>query len=214
MPSVGLGTYKARGAKLTAAVQYALAAGTRLIDTATGYRNEEDVARAMAESGSIAREEVFITSKIGPREMGADQAASALSSSLARLKTDFLDCIIMPMVNQIEVHPLYQQRPLREYCKANNIQVVAYASLGCGELLSNETVLGIAQSLGKTAAQVLLRWGLQSGCCVIPKSVHRERIQGATWQALSEWQLSPSQMKALNAMEAGQKFCWDPSTVL
>ena len=62
--------------------------------------------------------------------------------------------------------------------------------------------------------QVLLRWGLQSGCCVIPKSVQRQRIQQVTWQQLSGWSLPPHHMQALDGLEDGHKYCWDPSTVL
>ena len=61
--------------------------------------------------------------------------------------------------------------------------------------------------------QVLLRWGLQSGCLVIPKSVHKDRIEEATVQQLSGWDLPEQHMAALNAMEDGHKYCWDPTTV-
>lgn len=60
---------------------------------------------------------------------------------------------------------------------------------------------------------MLLRWGLQSDCVVIPKSVHLQRIQEATWQELGGWQLGSRHMEELNGLEDGYKFCWDPSDV-
>lgn len=61
--------------------------------------------------------------------------------------------------------------------------------------------------------QVLLKWGLQSGCLVIPKSVKQERIQAVTWQQLSGWHLSQQHMAALDGLEDGTKYCWDPSDI-
>jgi diketogulonate reductase-like aldo/keto reductase len=64
------------------------------------------------------------------------------------------------------------------------------------------------------AVQVLLRWGLQQGCAVIPKSVHSSRIQQASPAQLLGWQLSQEDMSALNALEDGTKYCWDASDIL
>lgn len=61
--------------------------------------------------------------------------------------------------------------------------------------------------------QVLLRWGLQQGCAVIPKSVHPERIQQASPQQLLSWELSQDDMEALNRLEDGTKYCWDASHI-
>ena len=81
-------------------------------------------------------------------------------------------------------------------------------------------VLAVPCCLGQAEAsvrdgcvQVLLRWALQEGCCVIPKSVQRDRIQAATWQALSGWVLQPDHMHSLNALESGRKICWDPADI-
>lgn len=92
--------------------------------------------------------------------------------------------------------------------------MVAYASLGCGQLLTEPAVQQVAASTGKTPAQVLLRWGLQQGCAVIPKSVHPDRIQQASPKELMSWQLSDADMAALDALEDGTKYCWDASKIL
>lgn len=119
-------------------------------------------------------------------------------------------------MNQVECHPRYQQRELRAFCAAQGIAVQAYASLGCGALLGEPAVCGVAASAGVTPAQALLLWGLQRGCAVIPKSAQEERIAGAAPAQLLARQLSEEQLAALDGME-GQlgscKFCWDPSGI-
>lgn len=120
MPAVGLGTYKARGGEVIQAVSWALTnGGVRHIDTATGYRNEEDVASAIRKAG-IPREELFITSKLAPHEVGSpfnswhiflaglkrfqvqsstqvgdDRARKAFDASLSRLGTSYVDCMLI-----------------------------------------------------------------------------------------------------------------------
>lgn len=93
MPIVGFGTYQLRGEECQAAVKHALAVGYRHIDTASVYRNEEDIAAALKASG-IRREDVFITSKLQPQDQGA-KAYEACLASLARLGTDYVDCTLL-----------------------------------------------------------------------------------------------------------------------
>jgi diketogulonate reductase-like aldo/keto reductase len=120
-----------------------------------------------------------------------------------------------PAVNQIEVHPRWPQARLRRACAEAGVAVVAYASLGCGQLLSEPAVARIAADVGRSPAQVLLRWGLQQDCAVIPKSVRPERVREFAPAALLEgWELSPEQMGVLDALPGDAcKFCWDPSTI-
>lgn len=116
---------------------------------------------------------------------------------------------------QFEVHPRRPGTALRGLCAAEGIVPVAYASLGCGALLSEPAVARIAAEARRTPAQVLLRWGLQQGCAVIPKSVHPGRVAEFAPHALLEgWELSEPQMAALAALEDGHKFCWDPEGIL
>lgn len=119
-------------------------------------------------------------------------------------------------VNQVECHPRYQQRELRAFCRAHDIAVVAYSSFGSGQLLSDPAVQAVAAAQGITPAQVLLLWGLQRGCGVLPKSVRRERIEEAAPGRLAELgELSPQALAALDALEGQQsiKYCWDPSGI-
>ncbi|EFJ40051.1 hypothetical protein VOLCADRAFT_108355 [Volvox carteri f. nagariensis] len=123
---------------------------------------------------------------------------------------------VKPMVNQFEVHPRRQRRELRRLCGREGIAVVAYTSLGSSELLSHPVVQQVAAEVGRTPAQVLLRWGLQEGCAVIPKSVRPERISEWREELLlgADWALGGSHMAALGALEDGHKYCWDPEGIV
>jgi 2,5-diketo-D-gluconate reductase A len=83
---------------------------------------------------------------------------------------------VSPVVNQVETHPLYQQRDMRDFHRRNHIQHESYSPLGTGSVLKNATIDGIARKHGKSAAQIILRWHIQEGLVVIPKSVTAERI--------------------------------------
>lgn len=83
---------------------------------------------------------------------------------------------IVPAVNQIECHPLCYPKELIEYCQANSIQVQAYAPLARGAYLDNDILCVLGTKYAHTPAQVGLRWAIQKGISVIPKSTHPERI--------------------------------------
>ena len=83
---------------------------------------------------------------------------------------------IVPSVNQIECHPLCYPKELIEYCQANGIQVQAYAPLARGAYLDNDILCVLGTKYAHTPAQVGLRWAIQKGISVIPKSTHPERI--------------------------------------
>ena len=87
-------------------------------------------------------------------------------------------CEIKPMVNQMETHPLNQQKTLKEWADKYDIRLEAWAPFGEGRngLFENEVLKAIGQKYGKTTAQVMLRWHIQRGVIVIPKSVHKERM--------------------------------------
>jgi 2,5-diketo-D-gluconate reductase A len=84
---------------------------------------------------------------------------------------------VVPVVNQVETHPLYQERQLSDFHRRNKIQLEAYSPLGTGSVLKNDTIGRIATKHSKSPAQVVLRWHLMSGHIAIPKSVHPERIR-------------------------------------
>ena len=83
---------------------------------------------------------------------------------------------IMPMVNQVELHPGLNQSEILSYCKTRNIQVEASSPLGNGQILSNEKLVEIANRKGKTPAQICLRWELQKGIVAIPKTTAKDRL--------------------------------------
>ena len=98
-------------------------------------------------------------------------------------------------------------------CAAEDVAVVAYASLGVGDLLEDATVRRVAEGVGRTPAQVLLRWGLQQGLCVLPKSGDPARI--AANGAVFDFELPADAMRALDGLagQGGGKRCWDPRGV-
>ncbi len=115
----------------------------------------------------------------------------------------------LPSVDQIEIHPELQQRASRDWCAARKIVVEAYSPLGSGALLGNKVVGEVAKAIGKSPAQVL-RWSLQHGLVVLPKSVRKERI--AENGALFDFEIDAAAMKKLDALEAGRATGWDPRT--
>jgi methylglyoxal/glyoxal reductase len=83
---------------------------------------------------------------------------------------------VIPAVNQVEFHPFLYQQDLLQFCEKNKIQLEAYSPLTRAQRLNRPILLEVGKKYGKTSAQVLIRWGLQHGLVVIPKSIHEERI--------------------------------------
>ena len=104
----------------------------------------------------------------------------------------------VPSVNQVEFHPFLYQEKLLQFCKNNHIQLEAYSPLTRGEKLNHATVKTIAQKYDKTAAQILIRWGLQHDLVVIPKSIHEKRIKENS--EVFDFQLEEQDMKLLNSL--------------
>lgn len=115
-----------------------------------------------------------------------------LDSLLAR-------CEIAPMLNQIEYHPGYIRQDTLDYSKANNMLVEAFYPLGSGKLLARDDVKEMALRYGKTPAQVLLRFSIQSGCIPLVKSVHKERIIENT--KAFDFELAEEDMNVLRNVE-------------
>jgi diketogulonate reductase-like aldo/keto reductase len=114
-----------------------------------------------------------------------------------------------PHANQIELSPFLQRRPTVELCKKLGIAIEAYSPLTRGEKLRDPVVAAIAREIGKTPAQVLLRWSVQHGFIVLPKSVHAERI--AENAAIFDFALTDEQLARLDALEENLVTGWDPS---
>ena len=224
MPQLGYGVYQVTQEECERCVLDALEAGYRHIDTAQSYFNEEQVGNAIEKSG-VAREDIFLTTKVWIEHYGEGTTRASVEESLRKLKTDYLDLVLLhqpfgdvygawrdltamydegkihtigisnfyvdrmvefcefnevaPMVNQMERHPLNQNTELQEWESTYHIAPEAWAPFGEGRggLFENPVLAEIGTAHGKTTAQVMLRWNLQRGVVVIPKSVHRERME-------------------------------------
>ena len=117
---------------------------------------------------------------------------------------------VTPAVNQIELHPLLNQAELRAANAAHDVVTEAYSPLAVGRLLDNPTVTSIAGEYGRTPAQVLIRWSLQLGNVVIPRSANPERI-ASNFDVL-DFELADEHMEALNGLNDGTRVREDPLT--
>lgn len=273
MPLLGLGTFHLQGSEETyRTLDAALTAGYRAFDTAAVYRNEADIGKAfctLLPKHGLSRADVFITTKLSPRDQGS-KARDGCLRSLSQLGLDYIDlflihwpgsqgldvkdkrnpdnraqswttleefyeegkfraigvsnytvkhmqellknCRVVPAVLQVEFHPRLAQKDLRAFCEKKGVCFQAYSSLGTGVLLSDPLVQKIAESCGKTPAQVLLKWAVQQNIPVLPKSCQPDRVQENG--RLFDFELSDSDMAKLSALDCSEKFCWDPSSVL
>jgi len=115
---------------------------------------------------------------------------------------------IAPMVNQVELHPYLQQDALKAFCAEHGIAVTAWSPLGRGGVLDNPTILEIAQALGKSAAQIVLRWHLQKDTLIIPKSVTPSRIEENA--QIYDFELTQAQMENIATLNQNHRFGQDP----
>jgi 2,5-diketo-D-gluconate reductase A len=243
MPVLGLGVWQmAAGVETERAVEWALEAGYRHIDTASMYRNEQSVGAALRRSG-LPREQVFVTTKLLPNRLSA---AAELDTSLRRLRLDYVDLYLVhwplpfwfayqwrqleslrqrglaravgvsnvgvgglkrlvggaahaPAVNQVQFSPFRYRRRLLAYCLEKGIVFEAYSPLERGRGPSHPTIMALAERLGRTPAQVMLRWAIQHRAMVIPKSSRRERIRSNA--QLFDFELTDADMAALDALD-------------
>ena len=138
---------------------------------------------------------------------GLTRAIGVSNFNIHHLKDVMADSEIIPMVNQVEFHPLLNQNELRAFCRENGIQFEAWSPLMQGHF--NIPVLSeIAKKHGKTPAQVLLRWDLQNEVVTIPKSTHEERIKEN--KDIFDFELSKEEMDKIDGMDKGRRFGSDP----
>lgn len=109
---------------------------------------------------------------------------------------------IMPMVNQIEIHPCKTQKDIIEYCKENNIQVVAWGPIMRGKIFSLPLMLDLAEKYNKSIAQITLRWHIQNGVIPIPKSSNEERIKANI--DIFDFNLSNEDMKKIDSLNSNE----------
>ena len=133
------------------------------------------------------------------RERGYARSVGVSNFSVSELDGVIAAGTIAPAVNQVQFSPLEYRRALLDACRRHGVALEAYSPLGTGRNLSNKTVASVAQRVGRTPAQVLLRWCLQHGLPVISKSIHRERIlQNAQ---IFDFALSDEDMAELDALD-------------
>ena len=130
-----------------------------------------------------------------------------LAEHLERL---FGETELVPAVNQIELHPTFQQRDVADFATERSIAIEAYSPLGQGADLEHPAVVALADSYSKTPAQVVLRWHLQRGHIVIPKSNSADRIRSNF--DVFDFSLSDDELEAIDAMESGNRIGGDPRT--
>lgn len=251
IPQLGYGVFKVPADDTRRAVLEALELGYRHIDTAAIYGNEEGAGAAIAESG-IARDDLFITTKLWNDRHDGDQPRAALGESLDKLGLDAVDLYLVhwptpardnyvnawerlielreagltrsigvsnflvphleriiaetgvsPVVDQIELHPAYQQREVVDWAQARGIRIEAWGPLGQGkyDLFAAPAVTAAAAAHGKTPAQVVLRWHLDKGNIVFPKSVRAERL--AENIDVVDFALTDAEIAAIDALDPG-----------
>ncbi|CAM5315969.1 diketogulonate reductase-like aldo/keto reductase [Aquamicrobium terrae] len=138
------------------------------------------------------------------------------SIGVSNFNQDHLERIIgetgvVPVVNQIELHPRFQQRDKREFHARHGIRIESWSPLGSGRLLQDPTLEAIAAKHGKSVAQAIIRWHLQEGLIVIPKSVHKDRI-AANFDVF-DFTLDDEDMRTIAAMDSpGGRIGSDPAT--
>ena len=131
--------------------------------------------------------------------MGYTRSIGVSNFNVGELQAVLAAAASPPVVNQVQFSPFEDRRRLLEACQSRDIAVEAYSPLGTGRHLSNETVKRVAQRVGRTPAQVLLRWCLQRGLVTITKSTHRERIEENA--QIFDFELSEQDMADLDALD-------------
>ncbi|ODG91702.1 MULTISPECIES: aldo/keto reductase [Bacillaceae] len=139
---------------------------------------------------------------------GKVKAIGMSNFQIHHLKEVMAHAEIMPMINQVELHPMLSQVELREFLKENSIQVEAWAPLMQGQLFENETLSQIANKHNKSIAQVVLRWHLQNGVVIIPKSIKEHRIQENA--NIFDFELTEEDMNQINSLNQNLRVGPDP----
>jgi diketogulonate reductase-like aldo/keto reductase len=129
---------------------------------------------------------------------GKSRAIGVSNYSIDELKETLQISDIIPAVNQVEVHPFLYQKNLMDFCKNNGIQIESYSPLTRGKKLNHHLLKAISNKYGKTTAQILIRWNLQHGLVVIPKSIHENRILENS--QVFDFEIEEKDMETLNSL--------------
>lgn len=141
---------------------------------------------------------------------GKIKAIGVCNFTVEKLEELKANSTVLPVINQIELHPVFQQKELQVYDRENDIITQPWSPLGNGNanLLSNEALKDIAGKYGKTVAQVILRWHLQEGFVVIPKSVTPSRIEENF--NVFDFELTEGEMNVVRSLDTGKRLFFDP----
>ncbi len=260
IPMLGLGTWLLDDEQTSKAVQEAIAIGYRHIDTAQAYGNEAGVGEGIRLSG-VAREEIFVTSKVAGEAKTYEAVAESIDASLEKLGMDYIDLMIVhspqpwaefreenryfeenrnvwkaledayeagkvkaiglsnflqddvenilehskvkPMVNQILAHVSHTPTELIEFCQESGILVEAYSPIGHGAVLEHEEVKAMAEQYGVSVAQLCLRYDIQLGLVVIPKTANPDHMKN---NAELDFVISDSDMEALKQVKSLESY--------
>lgn len=255
IPVYGFGTFQipADGSAYSA-VREALDLGIRHIDTAVAYFNEQEVGKAVRESG-IPREDIFLTSKLWLQDYGYEAAKKGIDTSLRKLGLDYIDLYLihqpygdvpgawkameeakqdgkirsigvsnmtpkiwhnfvpqfdtMPSVNQVEFNPYYQQKEIRKIMLEAGVHLEGWGPLGQGnkDMLADPVIRKIAEAHGKDVGQIILRFEIQEGAIIFPKSVNPERMKSN--MEIFDFKLTEGEMDQMRALDTG-KGCHNP----
>ncbi|MGG3693723.1 aldo/keto reductase [Heyndrickxia ginsengihumi] len=260
IPKLGLGTWLLDDTQATQAVRDAISIGYRHIDTAQAYMNEAGVGEGIKSCG-VAREELFITTKVAAELKTYDAVTQSIDESLSKMGLDYIDlliihspqpwaefreenryfeenkevwkamedaykadkvkaiglsnflqddvenilaiCEIKPMVNQVLAHVSNTPLELIEFCQKNGILVEAYSPIAHGAVLNNKEVKVIADKYGVSIAQLCLRYCLQLGLVVIPKTANPDHMRN---NAELNFAISDGDMETLKNAEHIQDY--------
>ena len=274
-PLIILGTFKIKDAlDIENAIDHALKVGYRGIDTASVYKNESHIGNALSKllkKHNLSRRNIFITTKLGPKDLGKDNTATAIDLSLAKLNLEYIDLFlihwpgkqglqqnnplnkqfrkeswlelenilkttrkikhlgvsnyqhqhllemldyatILPDVIQNEYHPDYKDSSVLEFCKEHNIHFQAYSPLGASHLCHDERFKSISEKYDKSISQILLKWILQKGFSIVPKSKTVSHIYENF--CIFDFDISEADMKFIDNLGKNTKYCWDSKHVL
>lgn len=119
-------------------------------------------------------------------------------------------CKVRPVVNQVEIHPLFSQKPLIDYCRSQGIQVEAYSPLAQNNdrLRNNRILKSLAQKYGKSMQQIILRWDIENGVIPIPRSSHAERI--AHNMDIFDFRLTKEEIAQIDGININSRLRYDP----
>ena len=268
IPALGFGVFQTPPDETAVAVEEALRVGYRHIDTAAGYANERGVGDGVRRSG-LARNEVFIETKIWLTDYGYDETLHGFDKSAGKLGVEQIDLLILhqplwvefdttreayralerlladgkvraigisnfmpehierlmgtakvvPAVNQIELHPYFQQKAVQAANAKHGSLSQAWSPIGGitfyrgngTQTLSDPVLLDIARAHGKSAAQVMLRWHVQEGRSAIPKSTKPARM--AENFDIFDFELSADEIARIDALDTDVRRGPDPESI-